>query len=247
MATGYMNYCIKYDYHTHTVYSHGKGSVEDNVRAAVGRGLSGIAITDHGPGHLFYGVERGKIQSMREEIGKLRSIYKNIEIFMSVEADIFNSGNCLDIERDEIGQYDFIIAGYHYGVRNGFCAKNFIYGHGPAFLPGRNKMKHKNTEMAVRAVYENPIKILTHPGDKGPFDIVEIAKACAQRGTLLEISDSHEYLSLDGIRQAAKTDVEFVICSDAHSPETVGSCENGIKRALDAGLDMERIANIEAY
>lgn len=44
--------------------------------------------------------------------------------------------------------------------------------------------KIKNTEMTVKAIYENEIKILTHPCDKGPFDIAEIAKACAERGTL---------------------------------------------------------------
>ena len=38
------------DYHTHTTYSHGKGRVEDNVKAAIAAGLREIAITDHGPG-----------------------------------------------------------------------------------------------------------------------------------------------------------------------------------------------------
>ena len=39
-------YELLYDLHTHTTYSHGKGSVEDNVRAAMNRGLSYIAISD---------------------------------------------------------------------------------------------------------------------------------------------------------------------------------------------------------
>ena len=30
------------------------------------------------------------------------------------------------------------------------------------------------------ALYENEIDVLTHPGDKGPFDIEDIAKACAE-------------------------------------------------------------------
>ena len=50
-------YKMIFDYHTHTTFSHGKGSIEDNVKAAVAAGLSGIAITDHGPGHLTYGVK----------------------------------------------------------------------------------------------------------------------------------------------------------------------------------------------
>ena len=27
------------DYHTHTVYSHGKGSIEDNVKVAISKGI----------------------------------------------------------------------------------------------------------------------------------------------------------------------------------------------------------------
>ena len=45
-------YRMIFDWHTHTVYSHGKGTIEDNVRIAHERGLREIAITDHGPGHL---------------------------------------------------------------------------------------------------------------------------------------------------------------------------------------------------
>lgn len=244
MAPEYMDYFIKYDYHTHTVYSHGKGGIEDNVRAAVHKGLSGIAITDHGPGHLLYGVDREKIPEMRAEIERLREKYKDIDIYLSVEANMMDTGNCLDIGKDEIGGYDFIIAGYHYGVRGGFCVRNFVHAHCPFVLPGHERLKHKNTDIAVKAIFENPIKIMTHPGDKGPFDITEIAKACAERGTLLEINDGHEHLTLEGIKQAAATEVGFIICSDAHTPDKVGSFEKGLKRALSVGLDPERIVNI---
>ena len=44
------------DYHTHTVYSHGTGSIMDNVMAARKKGLTEIAITDHGISHFAYGV-----------------------------------------------------------------------------------------------------------------------------------------------------------------------------------------------
>ena len=40
---------LKFDWHTHTVYSHGKGTIEDNVKVAIEKNLTSIAITDHGP------------------------------------------------------------------------------------------------------------------------------------------------------------------------------------------------------
>ena len=38
----YRGYKILYDYHTHTVFSHGKGSIEDNVLSARKLGLKEI-------------------------------------------------------------------------------------------------------------------------------------------------------------------------------------------------------------
>ena len=40
------------DYHTHTPYSHGKNTVEENVARAKEIGLKQIAITDHGFSHV---------------------------------------------------------------------------------------------------------------------------------------------------------------------------------------------------
>jgi putative hydrolase len=68
MTAEFMDYKVKYDYHTHTVHSHGKGSISDNVRIAVEKGLSGIAVSEHGPGHWFYGINRESVRKMRMEI-----------------------------------------------------------------------------------------------------------------------------------------------------------------------------------
>ena len=73
---------LKFDWHTHTVYSHGKGTIEDNVRVAVEKGLESIAITDHGPGHFGYGFRRSDIKKMRAEIDQLQEKYKDIKIYM---------------------------------------------------------------------------------------------------------------------------------------------------------------------
>ena len=247
MAESYMNYKLKIDYHTHTIYSHGKGTIEDNARAAREKGLLGLGITDHGPGHLLYGLNAQKIKNMRMDIDKLKEDVRNPEIYLSIEANIIGTGKCLEFGDVDPGDFDFIIAGYHYGARGGYGFRNFIHKFLKLKPREQSRQMIRNTDMIIKAVYENQIKILTHPGDKGPFDLFEIAKACAEKGTLLEISDRHEYLSVEGIRQTAATDVKYVVNSDAHTPKEVGSCSRGIKRAVLAGLDIDRIVNLEKY
>ena len=88
-------YEMGYDLHTHTIYSHGTGSIEDNVKAAIAKGMSHIAISDHGPGHRFYGIKREDVPKMREEIEALNRKYPQIQIRLSVEANIVKNGNHL--------------------------------------------------------------------------------------------------------------------------------------------------------
>lgn len=98
--------------------------------------------------------------------------------------------------------------------------------------------------MVIKALYENDIAILTHPGDKGPFDIRAIAEACADTDTLMEISTWHDHLTVEEIKIAAETDAQFIISSDAHTPGRVGDYLGGLERAKAAGLDLKRIVNL---
>ena len=92
-----MRYKLLYDLHTHTTFSHGKGSIEDNVKVAIEKGLKAIAITDHGPGHLTYGIKREAIPIMRKQIDLLSKKYPEIKIYLGVEANIIDNGNYLDV------------------------------------------------------------------------------------------------------------------------------------------------------
>ena len=240
-------YRMTFDYHTHTPYSHGKGTIEENVREGIKKGLREIAISDHGPGHLTYGVKREDFPKMRAEIDEVQKKYPQIKIWMSVEANIvFGTDNGLDVTEEEKKLFDFLLAGYHYGVHDGYCMKNWMWKHGIGAGERRAKdLMVKNTDMAVNAIYKNDLKILTHPGDKGPFDIAELAKACAAKGTWMEISTHHPHLTLDEIKIAMKEDVRFVISSDAHQSYRVGDFESGLERAREAGLDLSRVVNLE--
>ncbi len=238
-------YKMKYDFHTHTVYSrnnHGKGTVEDNVTVARKKGLDELAISDHGFAHLFYGIREKDLPNIRKDIDEVNKKYSDIKVYMSVEANIIDSENGIDMDEFQAKNFDFVIAGYHFGVLNGNCFKNLISNKRKRFS---RSLITRNTDMTLRAIYENDIRILTHPGDKYEIDIIEVAKACAAKNTLMEISNWHRHLTVSEIQKVVNLGVRFVISSDAHRPEVVGTFEKGLKRAIDAGLDIELIDNIE--
>ena len=61
---------ISADYHTHTTYSDGRTSHEDNVRQAIKLGLKTIGIADHAWGHAFYGIKKTScVRSNKRSIG----------------------------------------------------------------------------------------------------------------------------------------------------------------------------------
>ena len=243
------DYVMTYDLHTHTTYSHGTGSVEDNVKVAMEKGLEFIAISDHGPGHMFYGIKRNEIPSFKKDVEQMAEKYPQISVRASVEANILHAqpgtdhANGLDIKPEEFEQFDFIIAGFHFGCLNCSSIKNWLWSHG--IKAGEDSLRKSNTKMITDALRLNDIAIITHPGDKGPFDILEIAKVCAETDTLIEINGRHGHLTVDEIKEAMQVEgLNFIISSDAHSPDAVGTYKEALQRALDAGLDISRIVNI---
>ena len=239
---------MKFDWHTHTTYSHGKGSVEDNVLEARRKGLASVAITDHGPGHFGYGFRRRDIPEMRRDIDEMNKKYDDIKVYMSVEANIINPSGMLDVKPEEFKYYDFVIAGYHFGTLGENPASSLVL-HARNLAGTRthhfsDALIEKNTQMVVASLRANRIRTLTHPGDKGKVDLDAVFKACEETGTWLEISNRHKQLTVEEIRMAMKYNVQFILGSDAHVPQKVGECDIALARVREAGLEPERIVNL---
>jgi putative hydrolase len=242
-------YRLKFDHHTHTIYSrvgpylHGKGRIIDNARAAAKRGLESLAITDHGPSD-FYGLSLKKLPQMRRDIAQAKLSFPKLKVFLGVEADIVDSENGLDVSREDFDKFDFVNAGYHY-VPKCHMIHNFLAFHLP--WPGKLKehLRRQNTARIEKALRSNDIKILTHPGDKAFIDEHAVAKACEETGTLVEINSRHKHPDADDLRIYKQYDVKFVISSDAHKPTNVGRYAETMALALEAGIDTERIVNIQ--
>lgn len=238
------------DYHIHSTYSknnHGKSTIEQIVKRAVEIGLKEIAITDHGPAHYLYGIKRSKILEAKNEVKRLRKIYKNITILFGVEANIIGYDGSTDIDEKIMNNCDIILCGYHAGVlyKNPIDAFNFLIMNKLCKFSEKLKCKmiEKNTKAIVNALNNNRIDILTHPGDKILVDIDKIAKAAEKNGTILEINNSHNHLNTEEIKIASKYNIKFSINSDAHRKENIGNYKKGFKSAINAGLELDRIIN----
>lgn len=239
------------DLHTHTTYSHshGKGTMENNVRRALELGLKKISITDHGSGHLFYGVKKEKWREIRQEADRLKEKYPQIEIELGVEANIISMDGTIDVEGEQWELLDVVNVGYHYGV--GVKKLSDVFGYyllnllAKGFPILRAKAKKLNTRALLLAMEKYDIHMITHPGAKIPVDIRQIAEKAAKKKILLEINAHHEHLSVKDLKVAMEYPVSFAINSDAHESGHVGLVEDGVKIALEAGLDADRIVNME--
>ncbi len=243
---------LKADYHIHSTYSknrHGKSSIEEIAERAYKLGLEEIAITDHGPAHWLFGIKRSLINEAKNIVVETRKKYPSLKILYGVEANILDYNGTTDIDDEILKHCDIILCGFHLGASfstlNDFW--NFIVNNKAAKNNKKlyDKMIEKNTQAVINAMNEYKIDILTHPGDKMPVDIDKIAQAAEKTNTLLEINNSHGHLNTDEIVTASKYNVQFVINSDSHIKDNVGRCDNAIRAAVDSGIDLNRIINLQ--
>ncbi len=238
------------DYHTHSTYSgDGKGTIEENIIAAKKKGLRILGISDHGPKHLGYGVRKKDIKKIKKEIETLNKYHTEIDVKFGIEANIIGVDGTLDLDETIKAELDILLAGYHFGSIPSKLiegTKIHFYNYLGSLVPTfERRVRFLNTESVIQALYKNDIYILTHPGAKASIDTKEVAKAAVENNTALEINSSHGHMTVEYIRIAMKEGAKFVISSDAHRPKDIGEVDKGIKRALDAGLSVDRIINAE--
>lgn len=236
------------DYHTHTVYSHGKGSIKDNIEVAREKGIKILGISDHGPGHKGFGIKRNDIFIMRDEIDGLNAMYDDIEVRLGLEANISMTDGSLDVDDEMMQSLDYLMAGYHFGTMDRpilTSAKihfyNYISEHSNSI---ERRVRIINTKAFIKAMESYNLLAITHPGAKGPLFMDEVIKAAMDNDVLLEINNKHGHLSVDEIRLAGKMGADFIVGSDAHRPQDVGMVDGAITRIEKSGIDRKSIYNM---
>ena len=231
------------DYHTHTTYSHGKGSVEDNVRAAIAAGLKEIAITDHGPRHLLAGIKLRRLPDFFADIERMREKYPDVRIYAGMETDFLSPRGEIDLPEEYADKFDIVICGYHKGIRP-LKARDVPFFAGNLITKNSRKTLARNTDAYVNALARNDIDIISHPCHDCRIDLRAVGEAAAARGTLMELNGKRVSMTADELVMLASLGCRFILDSDAHSPDKVGNVE--IEREVweQSGLPDGLIVNL---
>ena len=236
------------DYHTHTRYSHGLGSVMDNAMVAKDKNLKEIAITDHGFSHITYGIKRRRLDDLRRDCEEA-SEATGVKVLMGIEANINSLGT--DLRCDDLDKFDVILAGFHKFSMPATFGDFFNFTIPSALdtvlkiKPSSRVDKHM-TKAVIKAIETTPIDILTHVSYGIHVDVAEVAKACRDYGTLIELNGKRICLTKDEFETILSTGVGLVVNSDAHSKERVGDFNRGIEFLKDYPLEiMDRVVNYD--
>lgn len=235
------------DYHTHTKYSDGRGTLEENVLAARALGLEQIGISDHGPNNIGTGVENSETYlRIKQEAARVNGKYQDIDVLVSTEADVISINGKLDVSNDIIKELDYLIIGLHpYIVPDRFSDLSFVIENQLSKISQsvKEKIRNVNTKALIGALESYDVKFVSHPGLGMEVNLRELARACSQNQTALEINTGHHYQTVESILEAEKEGASFVINSDAHFPQTVGRLDIGLELAAKAKLPPEKVIN----
>ncbi len=238
------------DYHTHTIFSHGKGTILDNALSAKNVGLKEIAITDHGYGHHAFGIKQKKLPEMKRLCSEAEE-KTGVKVLLGVEANILGLSGKTDMKEKDYEIMDVYLAGVHkFILYDRFIEWFKLYG---ANLYARTFKKDKppkslvkrDTQIYINTIKNNPIDILAHPGYCFFADMVEVAKCCADYNTLFEIDARKTHLSDEEWVKVAETGVNFIIDSDAHHPSSIGSTTVATEMIKRTNFPLDKIVNID--
>ena len=228
------------DYHTHSRYSrwyHASGSIDQMAAAAKQKGLKEIAITDHGPKHIAFGIKPKNFVKAKKECIAASNKY-GINVYMGCESNIIGQDGTIDVTEEQQDHLDILLMGYHKGTKCDFIKYR------------RKKTRNspqqiqKNTEAYINAINKHNIAIITHINEYIRVDTLAVAKAAAAKGTIIELNSKHLKLTEDDVVALLESGVNFVLSSDAHSTRRVADVESCIQFANKYNIPPERIKNI---
>lgn len=222
---------VKGDLHMHTVWSDGANSIEEMAKAAIERGYTYMAITDHSRFlQVANGLSEARVLRQQDEIRAANEKFDDIRIFSGIEMDIRPDGT-LDYSDETLRQLDFVIASIH-----------------SAF-----SQSEETIHARLNAALDHPcVDLIAHPtgrliGKRQGYsvDLDWLFKRAAETGTALELNANPNRLDLsaDALKRAVAQGVTVAINTDAHRAEGLSQMAFGIGTAKKAFLLANQVMN----
>lgn len=222
---------IKGDLHCHSDYSDGGNSIKEMAEAAIKKGYSYIAMTDHSQSlKIAGGLTLQELKKKKHEIDKLNSKLKGFRVLFGTEVDI-DSGGKIDYKDGTLKEFDIVVAAIHSGFKQ------------PA---------KQLTKRIISACGNKYVHIIAHPTgrlwgtrDAYELDFEEILKAAKDTNTALEINAFPQRLDLNdhNSRRAKEAGVKLCINTDSHATEQLDAIKYGIAVARRAWLSKDEVIN----
>ena len=220
------------DLHMHTTATDGEATIREMADAAISRGLSYIAITDHSQRvSMAMGLDPERLREQWRAIDQIRPEYEGrLTILKGIECDILEKGG-MDLPDDCLAEADWVLASIHYGQK---------------------QSREQITDRMLGAI-ENPhVDCIAHPtgrliNRRRPYeiDMDAVMDAVQEHGKLMELNANPARLDLNEIHLAAakRRGIPVTISTDAHSILGLDVMRYGILQARRGGLNSKDVAN----
>jgi putative hydrolase len=226
---------LRGDCHSHSDWSDGGSPIREMAMAARDLGHDYLVLTDHSPRlTVANGLSAERLEQQLDVVAEVNDELKPFRLLTGIEVDI-NEDGTLDQKPSLLARLDVVVASVH------------------------SKLRMPSAEMTPRmvAAVANPhTDILGHctgrliTGGRGTrpeseFDAELVFAACEAFGVAVEINSRPERLDPPNplLQQAIDAGCLFSIDTDAHAPGQLDWQPNGCEKAVECGLDPERIVN----
>ena len=216
------------DLHIHTIASgHAYSTVAEIACEAARKGLSAVAITDHGPA-MPGGPHRYHFSNMRV----LPRTMEGVKILRGVELNILNEAGEVDLPAEYLALLDLAWAGLHVQCFDGSGTRSY-------------------TRAVLNALKSPYIDGVVHPGNPDfPLDAEAVVRRAARYGKVVEINNSSFHVRLGSLEPCRRFAVllkehcgPVAVNSDANCAGGVGRCERAVEVLTAAGLPSGQVVN----
>jgi histidinol phosphatase-like PHP family hydrolase len=225
---------IRGDLQMHTLWRDGADSIQDMADAAVERGYSYIAITDHSKGlKIAGGINEDRLARQGEEIAEVNAHQsgraQEFRVLRSVELNLSPDGEG-DMDPSALRKLELVLGCFHSALRR----------------------KEDQTDRYIAALRNPSIHILGHPRGRIynfrlglTADWARVFGTAAQLDKAVEIDcyPDRQDLSIDLLAIARKEGCRISLGTDSHGALQLRFMDLGIAAAIRAKVDPKRILN----